>query len=84
MDAVLQPFFLAGSQPAHMKVHQPVDGHSLRFFCGGELGAGFADMRGMAFAGEFFVRFVLPADFAVMAVGAVGFLPTHEGFPTLH
>ena len=63
MDAVLQPFFLAGSQPAHVEIHQPVDGHSLRFFCGGELGAGFADMRGMAFAGEFFVRFVLPADF---------------------
>lgn len=63
MDTVLQPIFLAGSQPAHVEIHETVDGHSLRFFCGGELGAGFADMRGMAFAGKVFRSLCTPRRF---------------------
>ena len=33
---------------------------------------------------KFFVRFVLPADFAVVTVGAVRFLLTHERFTPLY
>ena len=70
VQAVLQPRFVIGTQPAHWKICEA--GYRLRlgFLCGGEPGAGFADVGCVAFAGEFFVGLVLAADLAVVAVGA--------------
>ena len=66
VQAVLQPRFVISAQPAHWEICEA--GYRLRlgFLCGGEPGTGFADMRGMASAGKFFIGFVLTADFAVM------------------
>ena len=48
MQPVFQLCFVVGTQPAHGKIHQAVDGLCLGFLCGREPGAGFADIRGVA------------------------------------
>ena len=68
MQPVLQPCFVVGAQPAHGKIHQAVDGLRLGFLCGGEPGAGFADMRSVTFTGEFFVGLVFAANLAVVSL----------------
>ena len=70
MHTVLQPLFYRFRSTGPLENSSAgLMVSSFRLFCGGELGAGFADMGGVAFARKFFIGFVLAADFAVVAVG---------------
>ena len=78
MQPVFQLCFVVGTQPAHGKIHQAVDGLCLGFLCGREPGAGFADMRGMALAGKFLISLVFAANLAVVSLRMATLLFPHN------